>query len=66
MKIALFLNCNKIKKLNCNKAEQIIEAAADNDNLEVSADKTMIRRKNLDDLPEFQPKKKIKSDDQKP
>ena len=62
----MFLNCNKIKKLNCHKAEQIVEAAADNESLEVNADKSMIRRMNQDDLPEFQPKKKVKGEEEKP
>lgn len=49
--------------MGCTQAQQIVDAAANNDNLELSADKTMIKRKDLGDLPEFQPKKKVKSEE---
>jgi hypothetical protein len=49
--------------LNVTKNDQIVQALADVEEIEFNADKTMIRRKNLDDLPEFQPKKKVKSED---
>lgn len=66
VKLSLLLNCNKIKKLGVNKAQQIVDAVVGDDELELSADKTMVRRKALDDLPEFKPKKKLKEDDSKP
>ncbi len=40
-----------------------MSALAEADEIEFNAEKTMIRRKNLDDLPEFQPKKKVKSEE---
>lgn len=64
VKLSLFLNCNKIKKLGINRVQQIVEAVANDEELELNADKTMIRRKSLDDLPEFQPKKKVKSEEE--
>ena len=60
--MSLFLNCNKIKKLGVSKTQQLVDAIATDDQLELNADKTMVRRKNLDDLPEFKPKKKVKTD----
>ena len=63
MKLSLFLNCNKIKKLGVNKVQQIVDAVAGDDSLELNADKTMVRRVALDDLPEFKPKKKVKSEE---
>ena len=63
VKLSLFLNCNKIKKLGVNKAQQLLDAIATDDQLELNPDKTMVRSKALDDLPEFKPKKKLKSDD---
>lgn len=57
------MNCNKIKKLGINKVQQIVDAVEGDDTLELNADKTMIKRKSLDDLPEFKPKKKVKTDD---
>lgn len=63
VKLSLFLNCNKIKKLGVNKVQQIVDAVQGEDELELNADKTMIRRKSLDDLPEFKPKKKVKTED---
>ena len=62
-KLSLFLNCNKIKKLGVNKVQQLIDAIATDDQLELNADKNMVKRKALDDLPEFKPKKKVKTDD---
>ena len=40
-----------------------MDAVVNDDDLELNADKTMIRRKSLDDLPEFKPKKKVKTDE---
>ena len=40
-----------------------MDAVVNDDDLELNADKTMIRRKALDDLPEFKPKKKVKTDE---
>lgn len=57
------MNCNKIKKLGVSKVQQIVDAVAGDDSLELNADKTMIKRVALDDLPEFKPKKKLKSEE---
>lgn len=62
--MSLFLNCNKIKKLGVNKVQTLADAVANHEELELNTDKTMIRRKNLDDLPEFKPKKKVKTEDE--
>ena len=57
-----FLNCNKVKKLGVTNAKQIIEAVENTENLELNADKTALRVKCLETLPEFKPKKKVKSE----
>ena len=62
MSIKCFLNCNKVKKLNITKVEQIIEAVNNSDTIELNADQTMLRLKNFENLPEFQPKKKVKTE----
>jgi hypothetical protein len=61
--LASFLNCNKVKKLGVTTAKQIIEAVENTENLELNADKTALRVKCLETLPEFKPKKKVKSEE---
>ena len=61
--MASFLNCNKVKKLGVTTAKQIIEAVENTENLELSADRTALRVKCLETLPEFKPKKKVKSEE---
>ena len=48
--IAHFLNCNKVKQMKIS-SEQIADACADSTDLEVSEDKTKIRRKENKALP---------------
>lgn len=64
VKLNLFLNCNKIKKLGVTKTQQIVDAVSTDDQLQLNSDKTMIRRKALDDLPDFKPKKKVKTEEE--
>lgn len=49
--IAHFLNCNKVKAMAID-AEKIAESCAESEAVEVSADKTKIRRKDNAPLPE--------------
>lgn len=61
--IKCFLSCNKIKNLGFKDAKQIANAIEQAQNLEINSEGTMLRRKDLTSLPEFQPKKKTKVDD---
>ena len=54
------MNCNKIKKLGVKDVKQIVEAVSNAENLELNSDKTMLRRKDLTELPEFKAQKKSK------
>lgn len=45
--------------------KQIVDAIQGDENLEVNAEGTMLRRKDLNDLPEFHAKKKLKTEGQK-
>lgn len=58
-----FLNCNKVKKLGVTSIKQIIEAVENTENLELNAEKNALRLKTLGTLPEFKPKKKLKSEE---
>jgi hypothetical protein len=55
-----FLNCNKVKKMGVNNITEIANAVLSTSTLELNPDKTMLRRKDMAALPEFQPKKKVK------
>lgn len=44
-------------------AKQIIEAVENSDSLELNTDKTSLRIKTLENLPEFKPKKKLKGEE---
>ena len=50
--IAHFLNCNKVKSMSIS-SERIADACADSTDVEVSDDKTKIRRKDNAPLPEL-------------
>lgn len=43
--------------------KQIADAVEGSDSIELSNDKTSLRIKNLGELPEFKPKKKVKTDE---
>jgi len=47
--------------MNITTVKQIVEGVAGAESIELSKDKTSLRVKNLEDLPEFKPKKKVKS-----
>lgn len=55
--IAHFLNCNKVKQLGIS-SEKIGEACVGSDEVEVSDDKTKIRRKENAPLPELNTERK--------
>jgi regulator of replication initiation timing len=55
------LKCNKVKKLGVTKKEQILDAVIEAENFELNTEKTKLRRRDLKQLPEFEPKKKVKS-----
>lgn len=44
------------------KVEQIVDALKGADGIEFNKDRTMLRRKDMTELPEFKAKKKVKSD----
>lgn len=62
--IKCFLNCNKVKKMGITKVQQIVQAVKGAANIELNKDSTMLRRKDLVELPEFKAKKKVKTDGQ--
>lgn len=57
------MKCNKVKKLGVTTNKQVIDAVAQCDSIELNADKTSLRVIKLENLPEFKPKKKTKSED---
>jgi hypothetical protein len=63
VKLASFLNCNKVKKLGVTNVKQIVDAVENTENLELNEEKTALRVKCLETLPEFKPKKKLKSEE---
>ena len=48
--LKLFLNCNKVKNMNIDM-QDIVEAFADSEAVEISKDKKMIRRAKNKELP---------------
>lgn len=52
-----------MKKLGVTTLQQIIEAVSNCDSLELNKDKTRLRAKKLENLPEFKPKKKSKANE---
>lgn len=52
-----------MKKLGITTAKQIVEAVEECESLELNANKTALRSKQLENLPEFKAKKKTNNDE---
>lgn len=63
VKIDTFLKCNKVKKLGVTDVKQIVEAVENSEQFQLNEDKTSLRAKKLENLPEFKPKKKVKDNE---
>ena len=63
MKLELFLKCNKVKKMGVTTPKDIIEAVANCKELQLNEEKNALRSTSLNELPEFQPKKKVKAEE---
>jgi len=55
------LNCNKLKKLGATK-DQVVSAIAGSEKLKITEDASGIKRSAEAELPEFEPRKQIKTD----
>lgn len=50
--------------MNITTVKQIVDGVAGAESIELSNDKTSLRVTTLEDLPEFKPKKKVKTEEQ--
>lgn len=51
--------------MGVTSAKQIVEAVGNSESLELNANKTALRAKKLENLPEFKAKKKVKGEEEK-